>query len=284
MKKIAILILCHKLPNQVNDFISRFDSSRYDFIIHVDKKSNIQKDIVHNENVYFVPDEHRISVEWAVYSQVEAILSLIDTAVSIGSYEYYWLCSGQCFPIKNASYIDNFFEEADKNYMHVFEDLRFDKRSDIYYPDWMIGKRLYQRIIKKLWIILTGGSKYTFSIFRKSRPQGVEKLYHGSTWWCLKNETVVWMLDYISNHPEYSEYYKNAVCPDEGFFHTLINISPFSGSVDDYLVYVDWSEGKSSPKTLSDSDYDTLMGSDKLLARKVDSESDLELYNKLLEI
>lgn len=45
MKKQAILIQCHNKPEQINVLIDTFPEEQFDFYVHVDKKSDIQKDI-----------------------------------------------------------------------------------------------------------------------------------------------------------------------------------------------------------------------------------------------
>ena len=283
MKKIAMLMCCHRFPDQVNDFIGKFDPSKFEFFIHVDRKSAIQRDIIQKENVHFVPEHLRVSVMWGDYSQIEATLAVLNTALSGGAYDYYWLCSGQCFPIKSTSYIYEFLSSSDCNYISASRSKAFDKRSEIAYPGWMIGKKTWQRVTKNAWILLSGGKNATFGLFRRKLPDNI-RLYHGSQWWCLNRKTVEWLMAYVKEHPEYCAFFKRSLCPDECFFQTLVMKSPFSDDVKDFLVYVDWSEGYSSPKTLRLSDYDTLMSSDKLLARKIEKDADAELYQKLLEL
>ena len=50
---------------------------------------------------------------------------------------------------------------------------------------------------------------------------------------------------------------------------------------EDYLHYVDWSEGGNSPKTLTIDDYEKLKASDKLMARKFDIGTDINILNHL---
>ena len=78
--------------------------------------------------------------------------------------------------------------------------------------------------------------------------------------------------DYLKSHPEYIRFYRNVNCPDENFFQTLVINSPYKDKREDYLHYVDWSEGGNSPKTLTIDDYEKISGSDKLMARKFDIE------------
>lgn len=59
------------------------------------------------------------------------------------------------------------------------------------------------------------------------------------------------------------------LCADELFLQTIIMNSPFRNNlVNDSLRYIDWERGK--PYTFIDEDYNILMASNKLFARKFD--------------
>ena len=78
--KIAVLIQCHKNSKQINLLLDKLDHPNIDSYIHVDKKAAFADEIVHRENVFVLPDEQRVSVEWAQISQVTATLNLLNTA------------------------------------------------------------------------------------------------------------------------------------------------------------------------------------------------------------
>lgn len=289
-KKVAILMLCHKLPNQINDFIERFDNKNFDVFLHIDKKSNIKSQIKAKENVYFISDEKRVDVRWGRYSQVEATLLLIEHAMRSDSYDYYWLCSGQDFPIKSSEEIYEFLCQSDHNYMSFCSsrnnpingrrDTRFDKRCEVFYPAWLIGKLFVQRGLKKVYMMVTGGTGHTFSILKRNSPLGL-KLFYGSQWWCLNEETIIWIHDFIKEHDQICNFFRTTICPEECLFQTLIMNMPHKYGIEPGLVYIDWSEGKSSPRVLTDSDYSNIVASEKLLARKIDSEKEPRLYQLL---
>ncbi len=279
--KIAILLMCHTLPKQINDFIAEFQEEDYDFYIHIDKKASIQDDITKNDNVFFIDDINRVNVQWGGYSQVEASLSLLKTAFNNDKYLYYWLCSGQDYPIKSTAEITSVLKKSDCNYIHVIKDnTKYQKRVDINYPSWMIGRSLPQKILKTLYIYVTGGRTETLPLFKKRRPKEVNVQF-GSSWWCLNEPTVQWLLQYIKCNPEFIQFFKRTLCPDESFYQTLVMTSPYRDYVKDNLVYVDWSENNNSPKTLTREDWPLLQKSGKLIARKIDSTVDPAFYEQL---
>ena len=58
--------------------------------------------------------------------------------------------------------------------------------------------------------------------------------------------------------------------------------SPYINDIEPSLIYVKWLVNKSSPKILDETDYGSIVVSDKLLTRKIDLRVSPALYNKLV--
>lgn len=289
--KIAMLMLCHKNSNQVNQMIDSLRHPSISFYIHVDKKSDIGPSIKRSENVFFVPENNRVNVRWGSISQVDASINLMRFAQQHCEYDYYWLCSGQDLPIKQVDTIVNWFK---KHNGHDFYELfksrntglscenNYDKRNAIFFPKWILGKGAMRRIVKRVYTELTGGYNRTYN-WAKRAPVNNLQFYFGSSWVCLHNNTIKWIMRYLKDHPEYYRFFMNCNCPDESFFQTLAMNSPYKENRMDYLHYVDWSEGNNNPKTLKIEDKEKLFRSDKLLARKFDSTVDNQIIEEILQ-
>lgn len=231
--KLAFLLQCHKNPFQINTLIKTLNHPDIDFYVHIDKKSNIRQSIdLSGGNVYILPDEYRVDVRWATFSQVEAAISLLKYASLNGKYDFYFK----------------------QDFMH--------------------------RIIRRGWVEITGGYGKIYSIFKKKNIEGI-KYYYGSCGWYLSGEFVEYCLAYLDEKPEFYESYKKTSCPDESFFQTLLMNSKYAGTRKDYLHYIDWSEGKSSPKILVCDDFDKIFSSGKLMARKFDIDVDPKIIEKI---
>lgn len=287
--KIAILIQCHKNPEQVNLLIDVMQHPAFTFFIHVDKKSGIQKELKRVENVFVLPDEWRVDVQWAGLSQVDATLNLLNYARQKECFDAYWLCSGQDFPVKSAQEIVDWFEaHAGYDFVELFEsknngsphENHYDKRTSVCFPGWMLGNTMFRRVCKRAYVELTGGYNKTFRWARRAPVNGW-KFYFGSQWVCLSSRTTEQIIAYLKEHPEYYRFFENSFCADEAFFQTLVMNLPGETKRMDYLHYVDWSEGKNSPKTLLMEDYDRLIRTDKLMARKFDAKVDAEIMESL---
>ena len=292
--KLAFLIVCHKNPEQINCMIKILSNPDIDFYIHVDKKCEIDQYINScNSNVYLLPNEQRIDIKWGTFSQVQATLNLLKYA-NKKQYDYYWQISGQDFPLVSAKKIINIINNDNKQKMHNYVNLfisknngsknstNYDKRNEILFPEWMMKRNLKYRIIRRLWVSITGGYRHTFRIFVRSSLKEV-KFYFGSSWWCISSEFKKYILNYIKIHPEYIEFFKKTSYPDESFFQTLLMNSEYRNSRVEYLHYIDWREGNSSPKTLKCEDLDKMFESGKLMARKIDREIDQKIISEICQ-
>lgn len=283
MMKVAFLMLCHKNPKQINLLLKALKHPQIDVFIHVDSKNeNIREDIEKSDGVYLLPKKDCVDVQWAQFSEVKATLNLLNAAISEGGgYSHYFLISGQDFPLKSIGEIVRFLNERkDENFIDCALIKRFEKRNDIYFPRMVIGRRIWQKILKGILVYSTGGWNQTFSIIKRLKPANVQ-YYFGSQWWCLNDAMVKWIYNFLENYPEYIKLFKHSLCPDECFFQTLVMNSPFANTTKPYLHYIKWEKGKSSPKTLSTIDYEELKKAEKLIARKFDINVDAEIIERL---
>ena len=287
--RLAILLMVHKNLEQVQMLISALQHPDITIFVHADKKMPGDIQSLTQSNVVVLPESKRVDVKWAQVSQVEATLNLIEAARSYGEFDYYWLCSGQDFPLVEAETIVDFLKRAkNKNFINFFtskenrlgRDNHYDKRNQIVFPRWLVSPKSQLRILKRIYIEVTGGYNRTFAFFRR-KDAPCEHFYFGATWWCLNRKTIEWMSAYNNEHPAYNRFYETCLCPDESFFHTLVMLSPYRNDVEDYLHYVDWSEGKSSPRTFKSSDYEAIIHSGKLMARKFDVGVDREILERM---
>lgn len=281
--KLAVLIQCHKAPQQINILLDAMQGEGIDCFVHVDKKSDINNQIISRSNVILIPDNLRVDVQWGQFSQVQATLNLLSFAKKFGNYDFYCLISGQDFPIVSARELCEYLSEhKNNNFVNLFTSKNnglglpnnYDKRNDIVFPQWLMARNLFTRILRRLWVALTGGYNHTYKLFKRRQINNID-YYFGPQWWCVNNKFAGWLLTYLEEHRQFIDFFKKSSCPDESFFQTLLMNSPFADTRCDYLHYVDWSEGKNSPKNLTVSDYDKIISSGKFFARKIDGNIEL---------
>lgn len=293
--KLAILLLCHKNAKQINLLLDTLKHPDIDFYVHMDKKANIVNQITKRPDIHFLPDDLRVDVKWGGFSMIEATRNLLETAYKGKRYDYFWLCSGQDFPLVSSQKIIKYFQNhIGLNFISYWPSFHFhnanrenhyDKRNAIFFPQFLMDRSLIKRILKRIYIEISGGWNYTISVFRRKDKFSIVPFYYGPSWWALTNEFIQWSLHYIKVNPWYSEGYKNALNPDESFFQTLLMLSPFKQKRQDYLHYIDWSprtgKRRNSPNTLTISDFEKMKESGYLMARKFDMDVDQDIINKL---
>lgn len=289
--KVAVLVQCHKNPKQINMFLEVMKHPLFTFFVHVDKKSAISDKILTRNDVVILPDECRVEVQWGTFSLVDATLSLLRYAQQYDSFDFYWLCSGQDFPIKPLAEIANWFEShPDNDFLNLFKsrntglnkENKYDKRLVVYYPQWMLGNKFWKRVVKRIYIDCTGGYNHTFSWARRKKIKSFD-YYFGAEWICITNRTLSWIMNYLDKNIDYYHFMKNSFCPDESFFQTLVMNSPFTSKRMDFLHYIEWSEKNNSPNVLLFSDLEKLLSSDKLVARKFDESIDSKIISELIK-
>ena len=267
--KQVICIQCHNNPEQINELISCFPE-RVDFIVHVDKKSDIENQIVHKENVRL---SERIDVRWGTFSQVEATLKMFEMLNA--RYQYVHLISGNDFIIKNPKAFLDFFDRNDTEYIQCNklekESCSWtgggEDRYSVYYPQWMI-KRPTEVNLHIVRVAYREFVMRTKLFKRKKFP--VSEFYGGSSWFSLTGKMITWMMDYIKKNPEYIKFFKHGICSDEVFFSTLAKISPFSKNIANRsLRFMIWNGTTSGgPKELGKDDIEKMKKSECLFARK----------------
>ena len=99
-------MLVHKNFNQIKLLTDQLADELTHVYIHVDKKNeelfnDLKNEYVNSENVSII--DKRIKVNWSGFSQVQATLNLMESALENNNFkfEYISLISGQDFPIKS---------------------------------------------------------------------------------------------------------------------------------------------------------------------------------------
>ena len=282
--KLAFLIQAHTGEIQLKKLVDTLIDKENDIFLHIDKKSetlyqNIKKIYSNNSKVHIL--DNRVDVNWSGFSQVLATLSLLSAVRESNKvFDYINFISGQDFPIKP--------NEEIKTVLHQHKGREFIEYKDIDDYEWRLkiynlfrenkkNRRLYIRILDNI-------LRYTQKYFIKRKNFEGFKLYTGSSWFTITYNCLCFILDYLDKNPSFIKQFKYTACADEHFFQILILNSEFKKYVvNDNLRYIIWSNGKSSPETLTIKDYDKLKNTDKIFARKFDFEVDREIINKLTE-
>ena len=273
--KQAFIILCHKNPQQLCRLLDRLQHPAIDFYVHLDAKSDINEwqTAMNIPQVFFI--EKRVNVTWAGYGTIQAALNGIASIVDSGyQYDFIHLISAQDYPLVNVHQLHHFFAtNRGKQFLDILPEAALQrvmsKITSFHFEDLRLpGKYRIAALLNKI-------------LPARKHPLALE-VYGGSLWWSLTQECAAWCLAYINAHPKLKRFYKRTWGGDEFIFQTIIMNGPFKDSVENnYLRYIDWSEGKAHPKTFVPGDFDKIIRSGQLLARKFDLEKTPDLLNKI---
>ena len=110
-------------------------------------------------------------------------------------------------------------------------------------------------------------------------PENVEFVGR-SQWFSIGMDHVNYILQFLKKHPSMVHYFQFTWGSDEFVFQTILYNSPFKHTmVNNNLRYIVWPQGEASPKTFTIQDADNLLHSNKLFARKFNTQTD----NKILD-
>jgi hypothetical protein len=277
---INYLILAHKNLEQVDRLIDNLLDDRIFVYIHVDKRvpsDEIRRHRFASSNRVRII-KNRVAVCWGGFTMVTATLNLMKAALAGKRDGYCVLLSGQDFPLQSKENIYSFFQEHQgKQFLSYWK---------LPYKNWVNGG--LDRI-KYYWFVDKIGM-YESDVFCKfQRESNMERPffkdfppYGGSQWWCLTSECVRYILDFIADNPIFVEFYELTLIPDESFFKTIVLNSPFSDQVvNDNLRYIVFEGGKPHPNVMKESDFEALITSGKLWARKFDIARDHAILDRL---
>ncbi|MGL5549466.1 MAG: beta-1,6-N-acetylglucosaminyltransferase [Culicoidibacterales bacterium] len=288
--KIAYCIIAHKYTKVLETTIAILSKSD-DVYIHIDKKSNIIdfSNIKQADNIYILKE--RIDTRWGTFSQIETTLQLMKEA-SLKQYDYIFIISGDCLPVKSNQEIHNFLEKNYPNeYVAVDKKSRYSERVKYIYPEDSMFFKKNKTIIEKM----IAQTRIKLGIMKKNPLYNqLPEIYKGTNWFTITGELNSYILDYVKANPTYLKAFKHSLCADEVFFQTVILNSKFKNNV--YkgkagektpflsLRYIDWESGPEYPKILNSDDFEKIRETDCLFARKFDDTLNFEEYASLFDI
>lgn len=283
MNKHAYLIIAHKNDFTFHTLIKSLDSEFNDLYIHMDAKVKKYGEhkiemLARKSNIIHT---QRTNVQWGGYSQINAEIILFEEAVSSSeSYSFFHLISGEDLPIKPVNEIHSFFENNNgKNFLD-FENNKFEYGSRVkyfYFFQDILGR-------KRIGTLLNWISQKIQEIININRNKNIN-FQKGTNWVSINRELVEFILE---NKNWIEKTFKYTLCADELFIHTLVFNSKFKDTLyqggfnNDFksiMRFIDWNRGK--PYIFLSENFDELINSPYLFARKFNSEVDREIVKKI---
>lgn len=289
MNKQAIIIIAHDNLNILKKIVTFLDSEYFDIFVHIDKKSKIDinsdfKEIVKKSKIFLYKE---IDVRWADFSQVECELFLMKKVLSQNiQYDFLHLISGVDVPLKTPKEIYEFFiSNLGKEFVH-FSALDIPKKKEKWIKYFYIFGKINRKCI--LFKLLDKISVQFQKLFAIDRTKNIPfKLMTGSNWFSITSNFAKYVLE---NENTIYKYFTNTRSADELFIQTILYNSDFVNNLyynkfdNNYTAcmrYNDWERG--NPYTFTMDDYEILVKSNLIFARKFDENVDIEIVDKLLQ-
>jgi hypothetical protein len=298
--KIAYLILAHNQPDHLFRMINALNTENSSFYVHIDKKSDIAifNPSQYPKNVFFQPD--RTLISHGGFSMVIATLGLMEEALKDEQNNYFIFLSGWDYPIKRNEFIHKFLSNSYP--MNFLSFYALVGNADLIEN---IQKYFFTDFIGRFPKFMQVPLKFIQSIYlkipmnRKFLPGMIP--YRGSSSYCLNRETISHIADFTKgeNGEKYFEFFKYVLCPDEIFFHTIVLNSPYAEQCrfyerdivnlkapmknenKAYLHHIDWNPERENPAILNMTDFDKLISSEMLFARKFNEVKSKQLLEAL---
>ena len=272
MAKIAYILLCHKDPDAIIKQAERLTTVGDYMSIHFDASADpehykaIRKALNNNPNVTFATK--RIKCGWGEWSLVQATLHALTSAVeAFPRATHFYMLSGDCMAIKSAEYTHHFLDNNDADFIESF---------DYFESDWIKTGWTEERLIYRHWFNERTQKKLFYAMFRFQKHFGLTReipndiqVQIGSQWWCLRRQTIEWILDFCKKRRDVMRFFRTTWIPDETFFQTLVrHMVPeeqIRARTLTFLMFTDYG----MPVTFYNDHYDLLLGQDYLFARKI---------------
>lgn len=283
--KHAYLIMAHGNWEILKLLLKLLDYEKNDIFLHIDAKvkSQMPKDIlktVTKSKIVFLDSKN---IYWADYSIVECELKLLEAARKTGEYSYFHLLSGVDLPIKSAREIYSFFEKRGQNFIGIVPNEVYYsvRRVKFYHPFTHMRSYRNCKLLKGLDRLLEYVQKF-ISINRLRNMNW--KIIDGWQWFSITNEFCDYLLD---NKEKIESVFKYTISCDELVLQTLIYNSQYYNTLYDVydlkngsMRYIDWERGKPYTWGGEKNDFDQLMNSPYMFARKFD-EAHMEIVEKI---
>lgn len=296
--KIAYIILTHKEPKQLIRLVHRLNPEKNSFFIHIDKKvdntvyDKMKHGLNHFPNIFFLK---RYRCFWGDFSLVKATIEGINTLLARKvPFDWLILLSGQDYPIKSNLQIERFLEKHQgTSFIEYFPLPNFKN-------DWGDENGGLDRI--EYWNFRLFNKRFRFTdkpldcsrevliqlpawplLFASKRkfPKGLSP-FGGGEWWCLPRDCIEYIHSFIRRNPAFVRFFRYVHIPDEIFFQTVVLNSPFQHQVvSDNLRYIDWSPEREDPAILDKTDFENILYSSSLFARKFDINRDKDILDMI---
>ena len=274
----AYCILAHNHWSQLQRLINLIDDSRNDIYLHVDAKSLdefLQFGRIKTKFSKWYLIDNPVDVEWSDISLCDAEVRLFKKVLdSKVEYQYVHLLSGSDLPVISQDRIHAFFQGRDEEFIEIRYNPKFKMRLG-YYHFFVRGRRnsMFRNLIRRLLLL-----PQWFIVDRLKHA--TIKFAYGSEWCSLTMKAVREIAD---KYEHYRYMFEKTTCSDEHYKQMILASAeePFKFAKEGSLRYVRFNHRKASPRIITMDDYDDILNSCCVFARKF--QEGTEVFEKMCQ-
>jgi len=250
-----------------------------------------------------LPDVHLLRPSWpqlrgGFSCQTQPYLAVVDWLERAGiAYDWLVNLTAQDYPVTPLPRIEAFLDAAACDGFIRYWDVlspespwsRRKARARYWYryrrlppgaEPWLRAARRLTRLLP-LHFYLDYGPLLGTRVWRPPFHAGF-RCYGGWTFFSLRRRAVLYLRDFLAEHPEVLRHYRATVAPEESIVQTVLVNSKRFDLVDDDLRYADYARAhKGSPRTLTTADLPRLASGRYHFARKFDLGVDREVLDRI---
>jgi len=274
---LAYFVSAYKEPESIIRLVNVLANESDHFYVHFDNNLERQrfeqwKRLIEQgcrtQNVHVFS---KFRCKWMSFGIVDATL---DAMSFFGDFDYNYFINltGECYPLKSRQCIREVFRDQHAGFLTYWK---------LPYEGWHQGGM--NRIGKRTFLLPKRGYPFVRMLeiprLRKKIPCDLEP-YGGWSLFCLPKDIASYLLKFNEDNPEVRAFFRRVQAPGEMFFQTILLNSHFRDRiVNDNKRYMDFVD--SHPRTLTKDDFEALVNSGKLFARKFDPAVDSEILDRI---
>lgn len=291
MKKHAYLIVANANFRVLEICLKMIDDIRNDIYILFDAKAHIStdkkellKNCVRFSRIQF---EKEIKVNWAGYSQIQAVMNLLKAATNIEDYEYIHFMQGSDLPIKSQDDIHEYFlKNKGYEFIQVEKSRNRMAQQKAWYRHFFCHNRFFRK--NKFMKILNFGLVFIQKFLMIKKNTDID-LYQGSALFSITGDCARFIL---SKDYEIRKRFRFSLAADEVFLQTILMNSEYKNKIKNILQdtssnarLIDRTrpDGKNSPHVWRNEELKYILNQseDFCFARKFDEKIDFEIVKTI---
>lgn len=274
--KHAYLIMAHHEFVVLQELIDAIDDERNDIYIHIDGKVKRMPHLKASKSKLTLLGERKKTV-WADVSMISVEYLLFRTALEQGEYGFYHFISGVHYPLKSQDEIHTYFDK--RSGISVLSPMgstqdEIEMKLGLYHfflKHLISRNRFVNKLYHILWRISLGVQQ------KMGMKRDVSYVRNKAANWCSLSDEAV--REVLRQEKQMLRRLRHTFCQDEFLVPAVLANAGLPVAFEEKFLYVVFTPY--TPKVLTENDFDDLMKSECLFARKFSARQSMRLIQRI---